>query len=179
MLWLFSIYKNEAKDKGVSGVRNLESSDDPSADMIESAECKTREPQMALSEDTHSDITSDTHSDYTDYDAMYSDGTDSDAMSSGGESSDDSSSEDEGSSPKNNAKSPGRQNKLRIPTLAEVCLRYQSQHNRNHTDGGTVATLRYEHEKRHLTRQAEALPTHLGSETRSLQTSIPAIKSQA
>lgn len=182
MFWIFGIYKKDTNTTEVS-VSESEGSDSPSAEIraMGSAECKTAESQTALSEDMQSDMNSDTDSDDTNYDGMYSDGTDSDVMDSDGESSDVLSSEDEGPSPKGNTRSSSRQCKLRVPSLAEIYLRSQSQRDRIHTDeeNAAVITLRHEHHKRHLIEQAEALSAHSSFKPRSYQTSSPCVKPQA
>lgn len=181
MFCIFGIYKRDTKTTEVS-VRESEGSKGPRAEIraMGPAEGKATGSPMALSEDIQSDMSSDMDSDDTDYDGMYSDGTDSDVMGSDGEGSDDSSSEDEEPSPEGNTWSSSRKNKLRIPSLAEICLRSQSQRDRIQADGDTaVITPRHEHHEWHLIRQAETLPAHSSIGTGSYEASSPGVNPQA
>lgn len=184
MFWVFGRYNKGVKDKEVSDARRLEVPGGQSGEirMIESAACNNTETQRALSEDVQSDISSDTDSDDTDYDAMYSDETDSDAMDSDGENPDDSSSEDEDSSAMNNDKQPRRPRTLRVPSLAEVYLRSQSQPDRilagsKKTDT-PILTVRQELDKRMLIEQTKELSAQFGSEARSPEALVPLVKTQ-
>lgn len=173
MFRVFGIYKKEVKAKEVSGVRGSEVSDSQDKEIraIEPAERKATEILKTPFEDARSEINSDTDSDDsddTDYDAIYSDGTDSDVLGTDGESSDDSSSEDEGSS---------RPSKMRVPSLAELCLHFQSRPNttRVHEKPTSTAVImpRREHDKQHLMEKVAGL---FGPEAQIHGPSVPIVK---